>query len=169
MRDARWSGDVVFAHLTSELVMRVHMLVGLVLLLACRDTPAEPAGSVRVSAEVSRSAFRPGEPVTIRVRAMNVGAAPVRLVGSGCPVWFEILSGATPVAPGETACAMIAVVRDLAPGETHTVEYEWHGGSHPSPTEPAVALPPGAYTVRGRVKVHDAIVRGAPVGVQILR
>jgi hypothetical protein len=150
------------------MVMRMRLLVGLALLLACRGTPVDPAASIQVSADVSRAAFRAGDAVTIRVTALNAGPAPVRIGISGCPVWFEILSGTTMVAPGATACTLMAVERHLAPSESYTAEYQWYGGTRSSPTGPADPLVSGMYALRGRVAVDGTIVRGATVDLQLL-
>ena len=135
----------------------VALAVGLLLLAACREVTA--VGRLDFSATVSRAAFAPPESVTIRLRAVNRSARSVRLSGSGSGTFWVEVVGPT----GDAVTSLRGYTDDLrfweiATGDSVIVLWSWDGRALSGE-----ALPPGTYSILGRLTAKEGSAISAPV------
>src|SRR5690606_22942181 len=121
-------------------------------------------GQLEFSASVNRTAFTPPDSITIRLRTVNRSFRPVRLSGSSTGTfWVEV------VGPSGDAVASVRGYTDdlrsweIAPGDSVIVLWPWTGRALPG----LELLPPGPYTIRGRLTANEGSAVSALVPLTI--
>lgn len=135
-------------------------------LVACSEPTVSDRG-VEVTLTVDRSVLRPGETAQVNVAATNRGTRPVTINASACPAAFVVLdqSGGA-ITPAPLTCTLVAVTRELAPGESYVFSQAWNL-TVASGAGFAEQLRAGAYTLRGRVVGANLRAESAPVGIRV--
>ena len=130
----------------------------------------EPVHRVTVEVRVPRTTLVRGDSMTIEVVATNLTSDTLRFTGGGCLLWYEVRdAGNDPVAPEGLVCTAILRRVVLAPGDSLTADFDWHGdtGTPGFHSEEAL-LPEGAYTIRGLLRATEGTERSESVGVTLV-
>lgn len=156
--------------------MRVLLvLAGATLLAACsRSQEAQVTGvqdDLIVSLSVTPSDFRVGDPVVVRLTAINGDTRKRVITTNVCPVPLVVTTEAGDVVgPAERACSAIATNEELGPGEQFTLDVRWSGdaASAASAAGTIRVLPPGQYFLQARLAHDQGIAMSPQVAVRIL-
>lgn len=133
----------------------------------------EPVHRVTVEVRVPRTTLVRGDSMTIEVVATNLTSDTLRFMGGGCQLMYEVRdAGNDRVAPLEIVCPAVLRRVVLAPGDSLTAGFDWHGdrtgtfvpGFH---SEEAL-LPDGAYTIRGLLWSTEGTESSESVGVTLV-
>lgn len=124
-------------------------------------TGAEDLASVselRLRVATSRADVRPGDTLSIRVRAYNPTERPVRWPYAPClPLMYRVYtSDGKRIAPStDPHCGLIStselIAPELAPGDSLVVVHRWSAIRDYGQQGPAQLLDPGAYSIVGGV------------------
>ncbi|HEX5726247.1 MAG TPA: BsuPI-related putative proteinase inhibitor [Longimicrobiaceae bacterium] len=131
------------------------------------DSAAAPDTGLAFRAQVPAQA-RAGEPVPIKLRLTNTGAAPREVYLTGRTVTFDVVverAGGEVVwrrLEGETVQSILQV-RTLAPGESLEFDASWD-----QRTNAGEPVPPGDYVVRGILPTDDARLRTPDAPLRIV-
>lgn len=134
----------------------------LVSLAACAEPMFSDRG-VDVTLGADRTLFYVGDTARITVTASNKGREAVTINSHGCPSHFQVILGRDSASmPGRQVCSLVAMSRELAPGESFALEYSWRlddsSGSY---------LPAGEYRLRGLAYGVHLKAQSADVSVKI--
>ena len=137
-------------------------------LVGCTNT-TEPRQKLEVSVALSSAEVHPGESIEVTVTAINRGTRPVIINGSSCPDAFVVTTvRGIVVGPGEKICALIAISKEIAPGDQIVFGAHWEGDAlRGQPGGSPVFLDAGEYRLRGQVLADFGVVESAPVSVRI--
>ena len=110
--------------------------------------------------------------MTIEVVATNLTSDTLRFTGGGCLLWYEVRdAGNHPVAPEGLVCTAILRRVVLAPGDSLTTDFDWHGDTGtfaPGFHSEEALLPEGAYTIRGLLRATEGTESSESVGVTLV-
>lgn len=142
------------------------LVSGALNLSACERATVEPSTPpFDLALSVSRAAIRSGDSTTVKATFTNITNHVVLAPPDDCPIPFEVLKDDHVIFAGSGVCPAIFSSVAIRPGESHTMQFVWHGES-PSW---AVMLDPGSYSLRGFTFVGDNEIRSNSVSVEILR
>ena len=137
-------------------------------LLACSEPTVSDKG-VEVTLTVDRTVLRPGETAQVTVVASNRGTRAVTINSGGCPASFVVLDqGGALITPGPQICTLIAVSRELAPGESYAFQHAWALDGASAGASAPQTLAPGKYSLQGRIIGAYLRAESAPVQIEVV-
>ncbi len=131
----------------------------------------EPVHRVTVEVRVPRTTLVRGDSMTIEVVATNLTSDTLRFTGGGCQLMYEVRdAGNDHVAPEGFICTADLRRVVLAPGDSLTADFDWHGrtGIVPGFHHEEALLPEGAYTIRGLLWSTEGTESSESVGVTVV-
>jgi len=133
------------------------------------SSPTDNTRQLTVSLALGADTVRYAQAVTVRIATVNVDRVPITVSSKGCPYPFSVTDdGGTVVGPEGLMCTADAVVRELAPGDSLVLQYNWvPRGIAMWPSAPLLA--PGAYHVRAQIGALGGLVRSRPASLHIVQ
>ncbi len=130
-------------------------------------SPTAENDQLAVSLSLGATSVRVAEQVEVRVVAVNHGTHPITVNANQCPYAFAVTDEhAAIVGPESQMCAAISVVREVAPGDSLVIGYNWvPRGAAAWPDAPLLA--PGAYQLRGRILARGGMAESQPRSLNV--
>lgn len=142
--------------------MRRRLPITLILTATACLLPSEPVEQLDLSINLSANRMRPDSAVVVQVTATNRKAWLVHLeTTGGCVVSFTVVAPNSADVGPLFGCPSILVVRDIAPGEAITMEFNLLPTPRSAPDYGGVVRwPAGTYQVVGLLlNEHTEVVR----------
>ena len=156
--------------ITPQLMRCVTAMSVVIALAGCLLT-TEPVHRVTVEVRVPKTTLVRGDSMTIGVVATNLTSDTLRFTGGGCQLMYEIRdAGNDRVAPLSFVCTAVLRRVVLAPGDSLTADFDWHGdrGFVPGSHSEEALLPDGAYTIRGQLRATEGTESSESVSVTLV-
>ena len=119
--------------------------------------------TVRIEASAARPQIAVGDTVTILVKVTNT-SNDVVTERVGCTPLLMVLRDGVEVLPPDAACALVAIILQLGPGESYKVPVIWNARGHDN-----LPLPAGDYVIRPRFRSRLAgDVTGPDIALRII-
>ena len=137
---------------------------GILLAASCSLGDPEDAGSINLYLDVDKGTLAVDSSMTITLRALNVGYAPVTLTGpSDCLLYLEVLSNQGEIVwHSQGHCNGQTVTEELVPGFEKVQTVIWNGSGLGG-----LRLAGGIYHIRGIARVTGAPYLGPAIQVFI--